>query len=274
MLVDKSHRKVEGERKGEAHGDGHGTFDGSNVPMRRWEDWERSRLRKLKREDRRRREMSRAFPQGFTAGGNLGVRDNVYSQYGDASDTQSIASSYQDEDQWGFQIGGYNEHNPAFPPPPDVLIPRDEVLHGAGTIGGDDLEAMLEVGFDDRSDGHGSRLHMQQQNPSSTHLLPPQNVPRFQLSDGGPSLSASPQPYSHQQDYIAVARSEAGVTAQPPPRTILSPTTPMTPGMGQAMSTAVGGERQTHARKRSGGGGRGGPPDYGPLGPLDPGSRF
>lgn len=158
--------------------------------------------------------------------------------------------------------------------PPDVLIPRDEVLHGAGTIGGDDLEAMLEVGFDDRSDGHGSRLHMQQQNPSSTHLLPPQNVPRFQLSDGGPSPSASPQPYSHQQDYIAVARSEAGVTAQPPPRTILSPTTPMTPGMGQAMSTAVGGECQTHARKRSGGGGRGGPPDYGPLGPLDPGSRF
>lgn len=263
-------RKVEGERKGEAHGEGHGTFDGSNVPMRRWEDWERSRLRKLKREDRRRREMSRAFPSGFGPGGNLGVRDNVYSQYGDGSDTQSIASSFQDDDQWGPQIGGYNENNPAFPPPPDVLIPKVEVLNGAGTIGGDDLEAMLEVGFDDRRDGGGD-LHMQQQNASSTHLLQPQNVPRFQLSDGGPSPSVSPQPYSHQQSYIPVARSEAGVAVQPPPRTVLSPTTPLTPGMGQGMSTAMG-ERQTHARKRSGG--HGGSPDYGPLGPLDPGSRF
>jgi len=215
--------------------------------------------------------MSRAFPSGFGPGGNLGVRDNVYSQYGDNSDTHSIASSYQDEDRWGPQIGEYNENNPAFPPPPDVLIPKEEVLNGAGVIRGDDLEAMLEVGFDDRSEGHGTHLHMQQGNPSSTHLLPPQNVPRFQLSDGGSSPSVSPQPYSHQQQYIAVARSEAGVAAHPPPRTVLSPTTPMMPGMGQAMSTGVG-ERQTHARKRSGG--RSGPPDYGPLGPLDPGSRF
>ncbi|KAJ2969608.1 hypothetical protein NUW54_g12923 [Trametes sanguinea] len=52
-------RKVEGEAKGEAHGDGAHAHGVNNIPMRRWEDWERSRLRKIRREERRRRDLER-----------------------------------------------------------------------------------------------------------------------------------------------------------------------------------------------------------------------
>ncbi|OJA11306.1 hypothetical protein AZE42_10520, partial [Rhizopogon vesiculosus] len=63
-------RKVEGEAKGDGHGSGSGVFDGSSVPLRRWEDWERSRLRKLKRDERRRRDLERMHPSGYMTSEN------------------------------------------------------------------------------------------------------------------------------------------------------------------------------------------------------------
>ncbi|KAJ1918332.1 hypothetical protein H4219_002657 [Mycoemilia scoparia] len=45
-------RKVQGETKGDSHGGGDGVFDGSKVPMRRWEDYERRRLRSIRRKKR------------------------------------------------------------------------------------------------------------------------------------------------------------------------------------------------------------------------------
>ncbi|KAJ1980267.1 hypothetical protein H4R35_001183 [Dimargaris xerosporica] len=49
-------RKVDGEAKGDAHGNAEGTFDASKVPLRRWEDYERRRLRSVRRKERRRKE--------------------------------------------------------------------------------------------------------------------------------------------------------------------------------------------------------------------------
>ncbi|KAH9940523.1 glycosyltransferase family 2 protein [Epithele typhae] len=207
-------RKVEGEGKGEGHGDGHGASGIANVPMRRWEDWERSRLRKLRREEKRRRDNGELVP-----------RNEVWSQY-DGSDTFSVASS--DDDHWGAQIGGYNENSAQYPPPP-VGLTHATALTSAETVAGEDLEAMLEVGFDDR-------LGM-----------------RYQLADTGTG-------------YAPISRTTSpGLAGQADP---LSPTTPETGGL----STAVGSDWKTHAKKRSGG--RSGTHEYGPLGPLDPGSRF
>ncbi|KAI5118061.1 hypothetical protein M0805_006324 [Coniferiporia weirii] len=240
-------RKVEGEAKDKGHGDGGGVFDGATVPMRRWEDWERSRLRKIRREERRRRELERAFPVGYNSeSGNLNVRSEVSSQY-DGSDTVSVASS--DDDHWGPQIGAYNENSSAYPPPPTgVLMPRNELLHAAGTVGAADLEAMLEVGFDDRNP---SRQNLLQNSSSSSTSLP-----RYQLSDGRSGNS-----------YAPLSRTEGGPMPATP--AVMSPMTPTGPN---GMSSGVG-STQTHARKRSGG--RGGPPNtYGPLGPLDPGAHF
>jgi len=155
-------RKVEGETKSEAHGGG-GPKVNVEVPMRRWEDWERSRLRKIKREERRRKEFERLHPNGFATDTDM-LRAEIRSQY-DGSDTLSLASS--DDDQWGSQIGGYNEHNAQYPPPPVGLLVPDHALNSAKTLDGAELEAMLEHGFDDR----------------------PPPLPRYQLSDSSTDLA-------------------------------------------------------------------------------------
>ncbi|KAJ3776522.1 glycosyltransferase family 2 protein [Lentinula raphanica] len=162
-------RKVEGEVKQTDHSSGGKKLDNQTVPLRRWEDWERSRLRKLRREERRRKDFERAHPAGYIAGEDdlLSARD-VRSQY-DGSDTYSITSS--EDDHWGMQIGGYNENSAQFPPPPVGLVPEDRALQSAKIVDASELEAMLESGFDDRD------------RPPTA----PAYTPRFQLSDNGSS---------------------------------------------------------------------------------------
>ena len=53
-------RKVAGEGKDLGHiGDGGRAIEVNAVPLRRWDDWERSRLRKARREQKRRQEFER-----------------------------------------------------------------------------------------------------------------------------------------------------------------------------------------------------------------------
>ena len=204
--------------------------------MRRWEDWERSRLRKLKREERRRKDFERLHPNGYLASDADMLRADIRSQY-DGSDTLSLASS--DEDQWGAQIGGYNEHNSQFPPPPvGLVLPEDNTLHSAKTLDGAELEAMLEHGFDDRPP------------------LIPSYTPRYQLSDSSTELSnVGGNGYAP----LSQSTSPGARTSQPlPPSSPLSPTNewPTTAGPGRGPPR------------------RGTDGQYGPLGPLDPTTRF
>jgi chitin synthase len=64
-------RRVDGEGKQEKvySEDKTAVFDGTSVPLRRWADWERSRLRKVRRDELRRREeeMQRDFARGMPA---------------------------------------------------------------------------------------------------------------------------------------------------------------------------------------------------------------
>ncbi|EGN99638.1 glycosyltransferase family 2 protein [Serpula lacrymans var. lacrymans S7.3] len=145
-------RKVEGEAKGEGHGAGEGVFDGSSVPLRRWEDWERSRLRKIKREERRRRDFERMHG-GYYTGENdlLSARRDVRSHQSEGSDTYSVTSS--EDDHWGPQIGGYNEYNSQYPPPPLGLFVPADTIEGGKVLDGAELEAMLESGFEDGGGG-------------------------------------------------------------------------------------------------------------------------
>lgn len=97
--------------------------------------------------------------------GLLTAQSERFSDYG--SDTISVSSS---EDQWGAQIGGYNENSTEYPPPPVVLMPQ--ALQSAESIAGADLAAMLEVGFEDKTSPAQSRA--------------PSTAPRYQLSDRVP----------------------------------------------------------------------------------------
>ncbi|KAG8864570.1 Chitin synthase, class 1 [Tulasnella sp. 330] len=249
-------RRVAGEGASKAHDEDKGTFDGSTVPMRRWEDWERSRLRKLKREEKRKREMERAYPRGYQTDPMNGGQPTFlrpFTSYTDGGsdyegDTNSIVSSV-DDDQWGTQIGGYNENGSMFPAPPATLhSPARSMVENAQTLGKDELEAMLEQGWDDP-------------NPPPVPPLPAgitqNNAPRYQLSDerGGGGHNTS-----------------VGNPRNPTPssRNITSPISPLVTPNGS--SSAIDGERRTHMKKRSGSktAGSGGSHDYGPLGPLGP----
>lgn len=212
--------------------------------MRRWEDWERSRLRKLKREERRRKDFERAHPSGYiSADRDFLVAPDTRSQY-DGSDTFSLNSS--DDDHWGTQIGGYNEHNTAFPPPPvGLIVPT--VTPDAKTVDGAELEAMLEMGFDDRPSPTP---------PASTY------VPRYQLTD---STTQLPNSGIGGNGYSPLARSTSPASSRtPPPQDPLSPTSPSVP-----LTSGDPGARRSPPRSRTAAAER-----YGPLGPLDPATRF
>jgi chitin synthase len=186
-------------------------------------------LRKLKREERRRRDFERAHPSGYIAGDREFLAPDTRSQY-DGSDTLSLNSS--DDDHWGTQIGGYNEHHSQFPPPPTAFIPSfGEALQSAKTVDGAELEAMLEMGFDDR--------------PSPTDSS---YIPRYQLTDG-----------ETKQPPNGVGYSPLTQSASPSQASLHNPTSPIQnrefPGNPQRLMPHPG----------NGGGER-----YGPLGPLDP----
>ncbi|KAJ7502765.1 glycosyltransferase family 2 protein [Mycena galericulata] len=236
-------RKVEGETKDKGHGAGDGVV-GEAVPLRRWEDWERSRLRKLRREERRRRDFERAHPSGYFAGdGDMLAAHDTRSQF-DGSDTLSLHSS--DDDHWGPQIGGYNEHHAKYPPPPvGLLLPQDQALESAETVDSKELEAMLEMGFDD------------------TPANPPQHTARYQLSDA--SSSSSQLSNVRGNGYAPLTLSPTG-QQQSLPGVVFSPTTPTTPsgpGRGGGRSHPTSPVRRGTGEQR-----------YGPLGPLDPETRF
>lgn len=260
-------RKVEGEGKQTGHDDAGTLAEGTQVPLRRWEDWERSRIRKLKREAQRKRELDRSFPGPFR-GGVRGPEQYsmAFSEFND--DTTSLAPS--EDDRWGAQVGGYNENSSQWAPPPATLMPEDELLHNAETVGGDELEAMLERGWEDRPQNRDSSTTMS----SGGGQFSDRNQSRFQLSDQGVVM---PPPGGRFDAYAPVSTR----TPSPGPGLIQSPLSP-TGGATSALDS------KTHIKRRSSGGRLrhdseellrhtpGTSPsspstgEWGPLGPLDP----
>ena len=215
---------MEGEAKSEAHGTSDTSVTGLSVPLRRWEDWERSRLRKLKREERRRKDMERLHPGGFVTSENDLLSVRGASQY-EGSDTHSIASS--EEDQWGQQVGGYNEGNAQYPPPPVGLYHVTAAGEG-GVVGDAQLEAMLDAGFDDSPSHSPARTPMSSafasryqlsDNPSQQHLMGPGAMSPLESSQT-PSTSS----FSH------VAHHQDARNYHQRPREAYGPLGPLDPG--------------------------------------------
>lgn len=201
--------------------------------------------------------MDRAHPQGYYTGeGDLlaaRAADNR-SQF-DGSDTVSVNSS--EDDHWGPQIGGYNENNASYPPPPVGLHVQPETLQSAATLDTADLEAMLEAGFDDRPESDSN--YQSVRTPVGGTF-----APRYQLSD---------KPQQRTGDgYAPLERSVSPGT----PNVIspISPHTPIPPINGVSSALGGQGDWKTHMKKRSGGRSRPSQDEYGPLGPLDPGRKF
>ncbi|BGP50264.1 hypothetical protein JCM10450v2_006180 [Rhodotorula kratochvilovae] len=143
-------RKVAGEAKGaDDHGAASGVSAASAVPLRRWEDWEKSRVRKIRRDERRRRDFERQFGSRAVHSQGPSARDGA-STYAESE----TASSYggPDEDRWGAQIGAYNEDaTTGNVPPPVGLYSVDEIDDEDETLNQHDLVNVLDGGWDDAS---------------------------------------------------------------------------------------------------------------------------
>ncbi|KAG0048155.1 hypothetical protein BGZ83_006835 [Gryganskiella cystojenkinii] len=61
-------RKVAGEAKGEAHGNSDGTFEAGKVPLKRWDDFEKARVRQVKRIERAERQRGQGSPYAWSQG--------------------------------------------------------------------------------------------------------------------------------------------------------------------------------------------------------------
>ncbi|CAG8533834.1 10021_t:CDS:2 [Gigaspora rosea] len=76
-------RKVDGETKGDDHGKKEGQFDASKIPLKRWEDWERTRMRRERRKNKERQASAQYNNQSLTA-------DDAY--YSETSSNHSASS--------------------------------------------------------------------------------------------------------------------------------------------------------------------------------------
>jgi len=129
-------RKVAGEGKDLGHvAEGGKTIEVNAVPLRRWEDWERSRLRKLKRDEKRMRDMNRTFSASQQQVYRPSIIDPRFSGRWDA-ETSSLATSGED-DRYGMQIGQYNEDAASHVPPPLGLYSVEEA--SSVTLAGNEM---------------------------------------------------------------------------------------------------------------------------------------
>ncbi|KAF9429915.1 hypothetical protein BGZ76_001060 [Entomortierella beljakovae] len=98
-------RKVAGEAKGEAHGNADGMFDSSRVPLKRWDDYEKARVRQVKRIERAERQR--------VQGGSPFLRSYTPSVYTDIGDSKAEATTADlGPQQHPFEYNGRQSMNP------------------------------------------------------------------------------------------------------------------------------------------------------------------
>lgn len=132
-------RKIEGEVKGHGHGDAEGVFAAASVPLRRWEDWERSRLKKEKRVEKRRKDLEAHFGDKFWNDQPHQDPQSHLIPQPSRRESDSFSDSTQ-EDVWGAQIGVYEEARP----PPTRIVRHTMVIENHDVLGAGELEAMLQ----------------------------------------------------------------------------------------------------------------------------------
>lgn len=141
-------RRIEGETKSGAHETSEEGYHAAlEVPMRLWTEWETSRIRKQERNARRRQEMEHQFGGGFH--NDVDPRHDAGLRLADLDRPCSPMSQETSEDQWGDHIDGYDENAPL----PDLMHSARPLsmiaAQGGGTVQDDDLENILQGGWDD-----------------------------------------------------------------------------------------------------------------------------
>lgn len=111
-------RKVTGEVKGDDHGKQDGVFDPSKVPLKRWEDYERKRIRGVKRRERKLRELGQPvhyFDPSKEAPGK--AVSGYYPTYRPPNNSPPPTPEKQMSNQPLYQPNAYQPPNNAMTPP-------------------------------------------------------------------------------------------------------------------------------------------------------------
>ncbi|KAF9577687.1 Chitin synthase, class 7 [Lunasporangiospora selenospora] len=114
-------RKVEGEKKGEAHGDADGQFDASKVPLKRWDDYEKARVRQVKRIERAERQRAQGLPY---ARSNSGYTDDGESDMFSDLGPQQFNYDYNGRQAMAPPLAGNPARSMGAPGPGGPLSPR------------------------------------------------------------------------------------------------------------------------------------------------------
>ncbi|KAG9069531.1 hypothetical protein KI688_010434 [Linnemannia hyalina] len=94
-------RKVDGEAKGEAHGNADGVFDASKVPLKRWDDFEKARVRQVKRVERAERQRGQGSPYARSQGA-----PSVYTDDNESDMLSDLGPQQMNYDYSGRQLMG------------------------------------------------------------------------------------------------------------------------------------------------------------------------
>lgn len=270
-------RKVEGELKQKGHGSEGGRGTGTDVPLRRWEDWERSRLRKKKREEKRRRELERQFGAGFyndnSSDGDHDSKEPGLPLSRPESDSfsDSVTVSDFDDDKWGHQIGGYDE---SLPPPVQIIRHSVWVGDQEVIIDTENMEKMLQTGWDDKAFRAKTvgKPGSQPRYPSAVNRNRLSQLGMFPANQNAPAVPEIPSRYGPSSGGMGRSNGKPGGHYQPGSyemertpspgeyaslmRGAPSPSSPgFPPEQPYGHSSAVSGQQGgSHARQRSGGG--------------------
>ena len=234
-------RKVMGEIKGESAATVDEEIHDSlkAVPQRQWEDWEHSRIRKLRRDERRRQELQSQFGEGFYNDAGLAPEEGRLAPVSalpavtvDRDDTATISTD-ADEDRWGDQIGGYDENQL----PPELLdstrpMSMLQTNRLSSMLSENDMEDMLQRGWDENA------------NPLRPRTRGPfLSIPNHSIASLNEQDPLGDDTAKHRGSMDMGSILPGGDHDDFP-----VPLDPMTP---EAASSAVSGGRTTHARNRS-----------------------
>ncbi|KAF9184194.1 hypothetical protein BGZ51_003512 [Haplosporangium sp. Z 767] len=119
-------RKVAGEKKGEAHGNADGIFEASSVPLKRWDDYEKARVRQVKRIERAERQRAQGSPYARSQAPSMYTDDaesDMLSDLGpqqmnyDYNGRQAMSAPLAGNQARPMMMGGGGAPSPHFGPP-------------------------------------------------------------------------------------------------------------------------------------------------------------
>jgi len=177
-------RKVAGEAKGEAHGNADGMFDSSRVPLKRWDDYEKARVRQVKRIERAERQRIQGTSPFLRA--TTGTPTSIYTDGGDSKSEIVLGGEFLGPQQYHYDYNGRQTMTPPLagnPPRPMMMGPPGS--GGAPGNGGPGPQRQM------------SQHQQQQQRPMTNSWGPgPQHQQPIQMhglgSPGGPLSSSAP----------------------------------------------------------------------------------